>query len=204
MKRPTITVFGSGLPKWGDSHYAEAHTLGMELARRGFAVCTGGYGGVMEAACRGAKSAGGSTIGVTSNFFATSANAWIDKEICVKHWRDRLFQLVELGHGYVVCRGGTGTLVELAVVLEMINKKVMRARPVVTMGDFWRPVIQCVSKIENARYPGGKAGKRFSPIRLAKSPLDAVEFLAEHFGLSPRIKGSSVRLRPRTHGKPNR
>lgn len=193
MKRPTITVFGSGLPKWGDSHYDEAHTLGMELARRGFAVCTGGYGGVMEAACRGAKSAGGSTIGVTSKFFATSANAWIDKEIRVKHWRDRLFQLVERGHGYVVCRGGTGTLVELAVVWEMINKRVMRARPVVTMGNFWWPVVQCVSEVEGARHGKEHAKEKFSPIHLAKSPLDAVNFLAEHFGLPSRIKGSGVR-----------
>ncbi len=48
----------------------------------------------------------------------------------------------------MVCRGGTGTLVELAVVWEMLNKGVMRGKPMVAMGDFWRPVIECVSEAE--------------------------------------------------------
>ncbi len=123
--------------------------LGTELARRGFTVCTGGYRGVMEAVSRGAKEAGGRTLGVTAEFFASRTNKWVDEEIRVKNWRDRLFELVDRGHGYVVCRGGTGTLVELAVVWEMLNKGVMRARPVVAMGDFWDPVVRRVAEVDD-------------------------------------------------------
>ena len=65
-----VTVFGSSRPSEGDSDYAEARELGRRLAERGFAVCSGGYGGVMEAASRGAKEAGGKTYGVTAEFFA--------------------------------------------------------------------------------------------------------------------------------------
>ena len=84
MKRATvISVFGSGLPRLGDSRYAEARRLGAELAMRGFVICTGGYGGVMEAASRGAKEAGGRTIGVTAEFFPSRANKWVDEEIRV-------------------------------------------------------------------------------------------------------------------------
>src|ERR1700726_4572962 len=115
-----ITVFGSSRPRPGESDYEEARILGGELARRGFQVCSGGYAGVMEAVSRGAKQAGGRTIGITAKSFSSRANEWIDKEVRVANWRDRLFELVKRGHGYVACRGGTGTLAELAVVWEML------------------------------------------------------------------------------------
>ena len=59
MKRSAkvISVFGSSRPRPGDAEYADAQSLGTELARKGFVVCTGGYGGVMEAASRGERTA---------------------------------------------------------------------------------------------------------------------------------------------------
>jgi len=176
-----VTVSGSGLPKPGDSHYAEARALGAELATRGFVVCTGGYGGVMEAASRGAKEAGGRTIGVTAVVFTTRANKWIDKEVRVKEWGDRLFELVDRGQGYVVCPGGTGTLVELAVVWEMINKGVMRSKPIVALGQFWAPVVKRVAEMESSR--NGQS-RKFSKNRVhfSTSARDAADYLANFFG----------------------
>ena len=86
MTKPTktITVFGSSRPRAGDPYYEEARQLGDALAARGFAVCSGGYGGVMEAVSRGAKEAGGKTLAVTAKFFRSRANAWIDEEISVE------------------------------------------------------------------------------------------------------------------------
>ena len=54
----------------------------------------------------------------------------------MKTWRDRLFELIDRGDGYAVCAGGTDTLVELAVVWEMMNKSVMAQKPVIVLGDF--------------------------------------------------------------------
>jgi uncharacterized protein (TIGR00725 family) len=181
MKRPpVISVFGSGLPRFGDSHYAEARQLGTELAQRGFVVCTGGYRGVMEAASRGAKEAGGQTIGVTAEFFPSRANKWVDQEIRVERWRDRLFELVDRAHGYVVCRGGTGTLVELAVVWEMLNKGVMKSKPLVAIGEFWRPVVKCVAEVERNRNRASRK-LRNAPVHFAASASDAADYLASHF-----------------------
>jgi uncharacterized protein (TIGR00725 family) len=87
-----ITVFGSSRPREDDAGYAEARSLGAGLAKAGFAVCSGGYGGVMEAASRGAKEAGGKTYGVTADFFKPAANAWIDVEVRVETWQERLFK----------------------------------------------------------------------------------------------------------------
>jgi uncharacterized protein (TIGR00730 family) len=182
MKRRAniITVFGSSRPGSEDAHYREAQMLGAELASHGFVVCTGGYAGVMAAVAQGAKEAGGHTLGVTAAFFPSRANRWIDEEIRVESWQDRLFELVKRGHGYVACRGGTGTLAELAVVWEMLNKRVLDERPLVALGDFWRPLIEQVQTVEDA-VPGPRTRNCNEFIRLAASPKDAAEFLAARF-----------------------
>jgi hypothetical protein len=142
------TVFGSSRPVEGETDYAEARELGWALAEKGFVVCSGGYGGVMEAVSRGAKDAGGRTIGVTAEFFSAQANRWIDEEVRVHTWQERLFELVECGDCFVACKGGTGTLVELAVVWEMLNKSVMPRKPFVALGEFWRPIVERVREVE--------------------------------------------------------
>src|SRR3989441_8145243 len=99
-----ITVFGSSRPRAGDADYEQARELGHALAGRGFVVCTGGYGGVMEGASRGAKEAGGRVLAVTAAFFSARANAWVDEEVRVATWQERLFELVRRGHGYEIGR----------------------------------------------------------------------------------------------------
>lgn len=180
-----ITVFGSSRPREGDAHYALARHLGSELASRGFAICSGGYGGVMEAVSRGAKDAGGSTIGIVSEFFASRANRWIDEVISVKSWQDRLFSLIETGSGYVACPGGTGTLVELSVVWEMLNKRVMHAKPFVTLGHFWEPIIERVREVETGHSSQwGESSSRI--IHNADGPGEAADYLARML-----LKGTS-------------
>ena len=172
-----VTVFGSSRPRAGDDQYAQAHALGAALAANGFTVCSGGYGGVMEAVSRGAKEAGGRTIAVTARFFRSRANEWIDEEIRVATWQDRLFELVKRGHGYVTCPGGTGTLVELAVVWEMLNKGVMTGKPFVVLGDFWQPIIERVREVETGH--ASVWGESAEPlIHPAVSAEDAAVYLA--------------------------
>lgn len=101
----TITVFGSSRPSHGHPHYEMALELGTQLASRGFTVCSGGYGGVMEAVSRGAKQAGGHTIGITAEMFSSRANAWLDEIVSVKTWQERLFALIEQSSAYVACPG---------------------------------------------------------------------------------------------------
>jgi uncharacterized protein (TIGR00730 family) len=173
-----VTVFGSSRPRSGDPHYGEARQLGAALAAKGFAVCSGGYGGVMEAVSRGAKEAGGRTLAVTAKFFRSHANKWIDEEIRVDTWQERLFELIERGDGYVICRGGTGTLVELAVVWEMINKGVMGKKPAAMLGGFWVPVIECVREIEVG--DDSRWGEGDQPlIHAAASPAEAASYFEE-------------------------
>jgi uncharacterized protein (TIGR00725 family) len=147
------------------------------LAAKGFAVASGGYGGVMEAVSRGAKDAGGRTIGVTAEFFSARANRWVDEEVVVKTWQDRLFKLIELGDCYAACRGGTGTLVELAVVWEMLNKHVMPRKPFVALGEFWRPILERVREVERG-HPSRWGESNDFLIYVARDPQSAAEYLA--------------------------
>ncbi len=121
-------------------------------------MCTGGYSGVMEAASRGAKEAGGRTLAVTAKFFRSGTNVWVDKEYAVDTWQERLFELIRLGHGFAACKGGTGTLVELAVVWEMLNKGVIAGKPFVTLGEFWTPILDRVREVEMAHH-GSRRGE---------------------------------------------
>ncbi len=168
-----VTVFGSSQPVEGDADYAVAFELGERLAAAGFSVCNGGYGGIMEASARGAKSRGGRTIGITFRSAGRNANRWIDEVIEMNSLLERLQKLIALGDAYVVLPGGTGTMLELAAVWEFINKNMMPAKPAVALGPFWKDVIRTLR--DQLRAEGSAAAAE--AIVLADSPQQCVEIL---------------------------
>lgn len=133
----------------------------------------------MAAVSRGAKEAGGRTYGVTAEFFSgAKLNAWVDVEVRKKTWDERLFELIERGDGFVACKGGTGTLAELAVVWEMLNKSVMQAKPFVVLGEFWRPILERVREVEMGHAAAwGEANGRL--VHVAADAAEAARFLSK-------------------------
>ncbi len=145
-KKIVVTIFGSSKPKAGDGEYQQAYDLGAVLARAGHVVCNGGYNGIMEASARGAKEAGGSTIGVTfTDLGPRTHNAWIDRVVQEDTLINRAMRLVALGDAYIVLKGGTGTLLELSLVWELVNKGLMKEKPIVVLGPFWNGVVATLS-----------------------------------------------------------
>ncbi|TAK64985.1 MAG: LOG family protein [Bacteroidetes bacterium] len=136
-----VTIFGSSQPKPTEPLYQEAYELGKQLALSGVTICNGGYGGTMEASAKGAVEADGKTTGVVCERFGVAANPFIQEKIIVNTHSERLHKLIELGDAYIVLRGSTGTLVELALVWEYMNKSIMPEKPIIVLGDFWKPVI---------------------------------------------------------------
>ena len=171
-----ITIFGSSRPIKGDEEYQLAYEVGKQLSLTGFTVCNGGFGGIMEASARGAKDAGGKTIGVTFNIKGRAANPWIDENIHVPALIDRMIKLIELGDAYVVLKGGTGTLLELAAAWEFINKGVLAEKPIVIVGDFWQNVVETLR--EELLWEGIGDCTKF--IHSASSPEECASFLKEH------------------------
>jgi len=168
-----ITIFGSSRPKENDKEYQLAYEVGKQLALAGFTICNGGFGGIMEASARGAKEAGGKTIGVTFNNKERAANSWIDENIHVPALIDRMMKLVVLGDAYVVLKGGTGTLLELAAVWEFINKGLLAEKPIVIIGSFWSGVVETLR--EELLQEGASDCTKF--IHSASSPAECASFL---------------------------
>lgn len=148
MSATIVTVFGSSRPAPGSPAYQAAYELGRAVAAAGWTLCNGGYGGTMEAAARGAVEAGGHTIGVTCATFRgrSGPNAYIRQEVPTFDLLTRLNTLVRLGWAYVVLPGGTGTLLELALVWELLNKSLVRRRntPLILLGEHWGPVVELI------------------------------------------------------------
>jgi predicted Rossmann-fold nucleotide-binding protein len=101
-------------------------------------------------------------------------------------WDERLFELIRLADGFAVCKGGTGTLVELAVVWEMLNKSVISGKPITVVGDFWQPILDRVREVEQGPRPStedrvwGEANG--SLIYSASNTEEAAQYLVERLG----------------------
>ncbi len=194
----TITIFGSSLPGEGSAAYEEARLLGRRLAESGFAVCNGGYRGLMEASARGAREAGGHTIGVTCTIWPAAANPWIAEEVRTNSFLERLLALIERGDAYVVLPGGTGTLAELALVWEMMNKSSLAntvggRKPLLVMERYWQPVVECLKQegslgsVENASMEATR--RTMEIVTQVASVEDAVQRLRQEFEPTVRPPG---------------
>jgi len=172
MTDKTITIFGTGRARRGDSAYMLAYQTGKLLAQAGFVIANGGYGGTMEAAAKGAAEAGGKIIGVTCSAFESStANEYISREIVTASLDERLDTLIKLGQAYVVLPGGTGTLLELAKVWEFKNKGFLPPeKPIILVGGFWKPLVDLIA-IDNPD------SSRL--IKLADKPEQAIKLIID-------------------------
>jgi uncharacterized protein (TIGR00730 family) len=143
MKK-TITVFGSSIPRPGDAEYESAFRLGKILAENNFNVCTGGFQGIMDAVSKGAALAGAEPIGVTVKIFNANPSKYLSREIKCDTLFERLTKLIELGDAYIILNGGTGTLLELSLVWESINKNLIDAKPCAAVGPVWNSIVNAM------------------------------------------------------------
>ena len=110
-----ISVIGES--KATDQNYSIAEKVGVLIARSGATLVCGGLDGVMEAACKGAKSAGGSTIGILPGLSKNEANQWIDIPICTGLGDARNIVVVRTGSAVIAIGGAYGTLSEIGHAL---------------------------------------------------------------------------------------
>jgi uncharacterized protein (TIGR00730 family) len=136
-----VTIFGGSKCGEGDAEYAQARRVGSLLAQAGFTICTGGYLGVMEAASRGARESGGRVLGIVMNQFRSEPNRFLTDKVATPHFYERLQRLITRSVGFIAIRGGMGTVTELSLVWNKIQTKVIEPRPLVLLGDCWRPVV---------------------------------------------------------------
>ena len=167
----TITIFGSAIPAEDGAQYKFAYELGSALAKEGFNICTGGYGGIMEAASKGAYDNAGFVYGVTIDLWNKDPNPYITVEVREQKLFERITKLLELGDAYVILQGGTGTLLEFAAIWEYANKNLQQPKPIICNSNMWKEIVGVMNKqmiIEN---------RRTDLVKCADSVDEIVEYL---------------------------
>lgn len=191
---PCVTVFGSARFAEDHPYYRLGREVGAFLARAGFTVMTGGGPGIMEAANRGAKEAGGRSIGCNIELPSEQRpNAYLDRWITFEHFFVRKVMLVKYSYAFVALPGGFGTLDEIFETATLIQTHKMREFPLVLIGvGFWRPLIDFLANrlvVEGTAEPSD-----VERIVLTDSPHEAVAAITavamREFGLSyaPRLR----------------
>jgi hypothetical protein len=150
-----VTIFGSARVREGDPTYTAAVETARLLSKEGFAIITGGGPGLMEAANRGAREAGGPSIGCTIELpFEAGANAYVNLEIRFRYFFVRKMMFVKYASAFVIFPGGFGTLDELFEALTLIQTGKIHNFPIVLFDSaYWAGLI---SWVRDTMLPSGK------------------------------------------------
>jgi uncharacterized protein (TIGR00730 family) len=147
---PCVTIFGSARVKPNHPYYKMAEDIAEELVNHGYGVVTGGGPGIMEAGNRGAKRAGGKSVGLNIYLpHEQKGNIYIDadKLITFDYFFVRKVMFIKYSQGFVIMPGGFGTLDELSEALTLIQTKKIGRFPIVMVGKkFWGGLVEWIKK----------------------------------------------------------
>jgi uncharacterized protein (TIGR00730 family) len=199
---PCVTVFGSA--RFDESHpyYALGREVGKALAQMGFTVMTGGGPGLMEAANRGAREAGGRSVGCNIELPQEQGpNRFLDRWVTCRYFFVRKVLLFKYSYAFVALPGGFGTLDELLEALTLIQTKKIASFPVVLVGTaYWRPFQDVLTQLAAA---GTIDSADLRLMLITDSVADVISHIERHavrrFGLvaPSRILGERAALRPK-------
>lgn len=146
---PAVSIFGSTRVRPGDPVYQKAEHIGKLLAENGFAVITGGGPGVMEAANKGAFSAGGKSIGLNIELpLEQKPNPYTNITLNFRYFFVRKVMFVKYAVAYIILPGGFGTLDELLESMTLIQTKKIRPFPVIMVGsEYWRGFLDWMKEV---------------------------------------------------------
>lgn len=187
---PCVTVFGSArIISEDHPYYVLGRELGKGLSRLGFTVMTGGGPGLMEAANRGAREAGGRSVGCNIQLpMEQAANIYLDRLVTCRYFFVRKVLLFKYSYAFVALPGGLGTVDELTEALTLIQTKKILHFPVVLMGKtYWRGFVRLLEEMVEAGTVGA------ADLQLLVITDDLKEALAhikryaiEEFSLTPK------------------
>jgi len=136
---PAVSVFGSARTMPDDAVYAMAEKVGAALVHAGYAVITGGGPGAMEAANKGARDAGGTSVGLGIELpFEQGLNRYVDLGVNFRYFFARKTMFVKYASGFIVLPGGFGTLDELFEAVTLVQTRKVTRFPIVLIGtSYW-------------------------------------------------------------------
>jgi uncharacterized protein (TIGR00730 family) len=192
---PCVTVFGSARFAEDHVYYALAREMGRRIAEIGLTTMTGGGPGIMEAANRGAKEAGGPSLGCNIILpKEQQPNPYVDAFVEFRYFFVRKVMLVKYSYAFVCMPGGFGTLDELWEIATLVQTKKVRNFPIVLMGRaYWGPMVEFVEKtlVEHKTIDPTDVGL----ITVTDSPDEAIAVIRE--GLERTLTPDMVKPRRR-------
>ncbi len=179
--KPSVAVFGSARTSPDNKYYKLTEEVSKEIVKKGYGIITGGGPGIMEAANKGAREAGGSSAGVNIELpHEQSSNPYIDydKLLTFRYFFVRKLMFFKYAQGYVLMPGGFGTIDEAFEVLTLIQTGKTSRFPVVLMGkDYWQSLLDWViEKQLKGKYINEEDMNLFS---LTDDPKEAANIIAE-------------------------
>jgi uncharacterized protein (TIGR00730 family) len=187
IHRPAVSIFGSARVPEDSEPYGQARATARIFAEKGFAVVTGGGPGVMEAANRGCKEAGGLSVGFNIELpHEQGVNPYCDIAMTFKHFYARKTMFVKAAEGFVIFPGGFGTLDELFESLTLIQTGKVLNFPVVLVGrDHWQELFDWVNG-------DLLAGGMISPedvelLHVTDDPAEAVRIVVDSYDERARV-----------------
>jgi uncharacterized protein (TIGR00730 family) len=193
---PAISIFGSARAKKDDWSYKTAMKVAELLARRGFAVISGGGPGIMEAANRGARNGKGVSVGLNIQLpLEQKPNRYQNKSLTFRHFFARKVMFVKYASGYVIMPGGFGTLDEFFESLTLIQTGKIRRFPVVLIGrKYWEGLIRWM---EHTLIDEGTIdAEDLNMFYLTDSAGDAVEYIIRFHREAMRTTGERRKRSP--------
>ncbi|MBU4054629.1 MAG: TIGR00730 family Rossman fold protein [Proteobacteria bacterium] len=174
---PAVSIFGTARIKPDDPVYQKTEILASLLAKNNLAVITGGGGGVMEAANKGAAEAGGISVGLNIHLpFEQVPNPYSNVKLEFKYFFIRKVMFIKYAKAYIAMPGGFGTMDELFEVMTLIQTRRIKPFPIILVGsDYWKGLIDWIKStlLED---------KHISPadldiIQIMDEPAEIVKFI---------------------------
>jgi uncharacterized protein (TIGR00730 family) len=190
IEHPLITVFGSARTPADNHYYQEAEKLGKMLAENGYGVLTGGGGGIMEAAHKGAFEAGGETVGLNIVLpHEQRPNPYQTRSLNFRYFFIRKVNFLKYTIGAFVFPGGSGTMDEFFESITLVQTGKVNRIPLILVGrEFWEPAVKWIE--------GSLGGQGYiSPedtelYKIVDSAEEGIEYLKEchRFGVSGTVR----------------
>lgn len=180
---PCVSIFGSARTKPEHPYYSLAEEIAYKLTKEGYGIITGGGPGIMEAANKGARTAGGKSVGLNIELpFEQSSNPYIDRDklITFDYFFVRKLMFIKYAQGFVVLPGGFGTMDELFEALTLIQTKKIGKFPIVLVDkEYWQGLMDWVTK---TFIKEGMIDKNdMNLFKVADSPDEAVQHINEFY-----------------------
>ena len=177
---PAVSIFGSARSKPNEPYYKLAEQTASELAKAGFAVITGGGGGIMEAANKGTADAGGQSIGLNIELpMEQIPNDYQNISLSFRYFFVRKVMFLKYAHGFVVFPGGYGTMDEFFESLVLIQTLKQATFPVILMcSDYWAGLVDWLrtKMLGEHEYI---APEDLDVFTMADDPKDAVKIIVD-------------------------